>query len=121
MTQLVSVPATPKRWPHARQEVLLDPDSGMRFHVIEVTNPWRDGPFSMVFPLPWPMNEGLPHMVAGGNMPMSEMIRELTARIEGGTLLTETEGHARYLALMDQDTEAFGRYTTRTKPNDTTE
>lgn len=129
MTQLVSVQADLSPWPRSRRALLMDADTGLHYLVVTVTSPWRNGPFSMVFPIGTAGTlesvpgwiEGRPQMVTGGDMDMPEAIRDLTRRIESHTIMTESEGQAKYLDMIDQDTEAFGHYTTRTKPFDTTE
>lgn len=126
MTQLVAVAAELPAWPRSNRVLMLDTGTGRHYLVVTVRNPWRDGPFSMVYPIGatgtlrsvpgW--IEGHPQMVTGGDMDMPEAIADLTQRLASHTIMDAAQSAATEARLIDADIEAFKRYIT---PNATTE
>lgn len=121
MTHIVAVTGVDlPHWPRAETRLVYDGATGLHFLVVQVTNPWRTGPFSMVYPtdrhgrlssIPgW--KEGLPLLACGGNYDSEGAMLELTRRLETNTLLDRTASNEVYLGLIDEDTEAFKRYIT---------
>lgn len=122
MTDRIRVVLTDRRlpgWP-GRVTLVHDTHTG-RFYAVNTQDyPWQDGPRSFVYrtdehghanSVPgW--GSGLLIFVAGGQMSGPEAIRDLTQRLETGTLLTPSEAIRIEEDLIERELDGLARYIT---------
>lgn len=121
MTRIVSLAHRVGGW-KGTTLLLVDHDTGQHYVISTIHSPWSTRPESLVYPtgstgsvrsVPgW--GTGRLHFVAGGpGMTQIQALHDLTLRLETDTLLTEEESAKIEQAMLDEEIEAFGRYTAR--------